>query len=76
VFSFSDFSTQPPSENLFVLPSYCRNASVVVLPQDVGEGGREGGGEGGREGGLGRLRVEALHTAFLGRGRGGEAAEE
>src|SRR6056297_3567751 len=39
VFSFSDFSTQPPSENLFVLPSYCRNASVVVLPQDVGEGG-------------------------------------
>ncbi|TFJ87407.1 hypothetical protein NSK_001739 [Nannochloropsis salina CCMP1776] len=68
LFSFSDFSPQPPSETLFVLPSYCRNASVVVLPQDVGEGGREGG--------LGRLRVEALHTAFLSRGRGKEAAKE
>jgi hypothetical protein len=71
-FFFSEFSTVPPSEGLFALPSYCRNASVVVFPKEEEE-------EGGREGLVhGHRRVGDLHAAFLSRRpvKGEEEVEE
>jgi len=78
-FFFSEFSSVPPAEGLFALPSYCRNASVVVFPKKEEEG-EEGGREGGREGLVHRhRRVVDLHAAFLSRrlvgGREGEEEE-